>query len=51
VTFDSPQDLKKNLDIDQTKLFKLFSDRFIPTLMGEAFKQLKKSEESSSSVI
>ena len=51
LALDSAEDLKRNLGIDQTKLAKLFSDHFIPALMAETFKQLKKSEDNTGSVL
>ena len=47
LAFDELSDLKANLGIDQTKLGQLFSDHFIPRLMAETFKQLKKGEDSA----
>ena len=47
LAFDDLEQLHSTLGIDQTKLAKLFSDHFIPRLLGEAFKQLKKSEEGA----
>jgi hypothetical protein len=41
------RDLKSNLGISQKRLAELFSDNFIPRLMMETFKQLKKSEDSA----
>lgn len=47
LAFDDLKDLRANLGIDQTKLGQLFSDHFIPRLMAETFKQLKKGEDSA----
>lgn len=43
--FDDLKALKANLGIDAKKLVQLFSDHFIPRLMAEAFKQLKRAED------
>jgi len=50
LTFDKLSDLKSHLGIDAAKLGELFSDHFIPRLMAETFKQLKKGEENESGV-
>lgn len=45
--FDEFKVLKSNLGIDEKKMEKLFYDFYIPRLMTEIFKQLKKAEDSS----
>mmetsp|Transcript_5011 Transcript_5011/g.7512 ORF Transcript_5011/g.7512 Transcript_5011/m.7512 type:complete len:163 (-) Transcript_5011:771-1259(-) len=42
VRFDNRKALKKNLGIDSKRLAKMFSDFFIPSLMADIFKQLRK---------
>lgn len=49
--FDDIQDLLRNLGIGSTRLAQLFSESFIPTLMSEIFKQLKKSDDASTAVL
>ena len=47
LAFDDLGDLKSHLGLDQAKLGQLFSEHFIPRLMAETFKQLKRSEDSA----
>jgi len=49
--FDDVKDLMHNLGIDSPRLAQLFSETFIPNLMGEIFKQLKKSDDASNAVL
>lgn len=49
--FDDIRDLRHNLGIGSTRLAQLFSESFIPALMSEIFKQLKKSDDASNAVL
>jgi len=42
VRYDNAKALKRNLGIDKKKLAKMFSDFFIPALMNDLFKQIRK---------
>jgi len=42
--FDDMKDLESNLGISSKRLAQLFSDYYVPTLMGETLKQFKKAE-------
>lgn len=49
--FDDIRDLHNNLGIGSTRLAQLFSESFIPALMSEIFKQLKRSDDAPSAVM
>ena len=51
LTFDEIRDLRQNLGIGSSRLAQLFSEKFIPALMSEIFKQLKKSDDASAAVL
>ena len=51
LTFDEIRDLRQNLGIGPSRLAQLFSEKFIPALMSEIFKQLKKSDDAPNAVL
>lgn len=51
LTFDEIRDLRQNLGIGSSRLAQLFSEKFIPALMSEIFKQLKKSDDAPNAVL
>ena len=48
--FDDVNALSTNLGINQNKLERIFSEQFLPTLLNEVFRQLKKGDDASTAV-
>jgi hypothetical protein len=43
--FENAKELKKKLGISFKLLFKVFSDNFVPQLMNETLKELRRAAE------
>lgn len=48
--FDDHKALSANLGITQSKLEKIFSEQFLPSLLTEVFRQLKKGDDASAAI-